>query len=155
MSCSRSLIYTSSSCANRASISESPRDPNVLYVGSDDGGFWMTRDGGHTWVDLYAPRLPPLPPGWPMEPAERAAALGDVSRLGDWIATYEREIAWYRGLRERLLGRLGGEERRWFEWAVDSAIQTATAARDRAMGSGRELGAEIVPLRGRDSTFTT
>ena len=58
--------------------------------------------------------------------------------LEDEAATYEREIDWYAGLRERMLARLQGEEQRWFEWAVDSAIQTATAARERAKGSGRE-----------------
>ena len=58
--------------------------------------------------------------------------------LDDEAATYEREIEWYRGLRARMLERLQGEERRRFEWAVDSAIQTATAAREKAKGSGRE-----------------
>lgn len=33
-------------------LAESPRDPNVLYVGTDDGALWGTRDGGHTWTDL-------------------------------------------------------------------------------------------------------
>jgi len=58
--------------------------------------------------------------------------------LDDELATYEREIEWYRGLRGRMLDRLQGEERRWFEWAVDSAIETATAAAEKAKGSGRE-----------------
>lgn len=37
-------------------LAESPRDADVLYVGTDDGGVWMTRNGGHTWIDLYASR---------------------------------------------------------------------------------------------------
>ena len=49
--------------------------------------------------------------------------------------TYDREIAWYRHLREGMLERLEGEDRHWFEWAVDSAIQSAEAAREKA-GSG-------------------
>ena len=49
--------------------------------------------------------------------------------------TYEREIAWYRHLREGMLEGLEGEDRHWFEWAVDSAIQSAEAARERA-GAG-------------------
>ncbi len=31
-------------------LSESPRDADVLYVGSDDGAMWMTRDGGLNWT---------------------------------------------------------------------------------------------------------
>lgn len=43
-------------------LSESPRNPNVLYVGTDDGALWVTRDGGKSWneigrnLDLPAPR---------------------------------------------------------------------------------------------------
>lgn len=33
---------------------ESPRDPDVLYVGTDCGALWMTRDGGVTWTDLFS-----------------------------------------------------------------------------------------------------
>ncbi|MCO6453773.1 MAG: PDZ domain-containing protein [Pirellulaceae bacterium] len=33
-------------------LAESPRDPNVLYVGTDDGALWGTRNGGQTWEDL-------------------------------------------------------------------------------------------------------
>jgi len=33
-------------------IAESPRDPNVLYVGTDDGALWVTQDAGHTWTDI-------------------------------------------------------------------------------------------------------
>jgi S1-C subfamily serine protease/photosystem II stability/assembly factor-like uncharacterized protein len=33
-------------------LAESPRNPNVLYVGTDDGALWMTRDGGHEWKDI-------------------------------------------------------------------------------------------------------
>jgi hypothetical protein len=52
--------------------------------------------------------------------------------LEDEGETYDREIAWYRHLREGMLERLGGEDRHWFEWAVDSAIQSAAAAREKA-----------------------
>ena len=43
-------------------LDESPRDPNVIYVGTDDGAFWATTDGGQTWTDLF--------PGHKQEPAE-------------------------------------------------------------------------------------
>ncbi len=44
------------------SIAESPRRPGVLYVGSDDGRFRVTRNGGVTWVDQQT-RFPGLPAG--------------------------------------------------------------------------------------------
>jgi photosystem II stability/assembly factor-like uncharacterized protein len=34
-------------------LAESPRDAKVLYVGTDDGALWSTRNGGHTWEDLF------------------------------------------------------------------------------------------------------
>jgi S1-C subfamily serine protease/photosystem II stability/assembly factor-like uncharacterized protein len=33
-------------------LSESPRSANVLYVGTDDGALWVTRDAGKTWTDI-------------------------------------------------------------------------------------------------------
>lgn len=33
-------------------LSESPRNPNILYAGTDDGALWVTRDGGHTWKNI-------------------------------------------------------------------------------------------------------
>lgn len=33
-------------------LAESPRDPNVLYVGTDDGYLWVTRDGGVNWSEV-------------------------------------------------------------------------------------------------------
>jgi len=35
-------------------LSESPIDSDILYVGTDDGAVFATRDGGSTWVDLFA-----------------------------------------------------------------------------------------------------
>jgi photosystem II stability/assembly factor-like uncharacterized protein len=35
-------------------LGESPRNSDVLYVGTDDGLLWSTRDGGKTWTDLTA-----------------------------------------------------------------------------------------------------
>ncbi|MEM7227477.1 MAG: PDZ domain-containing protein [Planctomycetota bacterium] len=35
-------------------FAESALDANVLYAGTDDGGLVMTRDGGATWIDLFA-----------------------------------------------------------------------------------------------------
>jgi photosystem II stability/assembly factor-like uncharacterized protein len=35
-------------------LAESPRNPNVLYVGTDDGALWVTKDGGGTWTEISA-----------------------------------------------------------------------------------------------------
>jgi photosystem II stability/assembly factor-like uncharacterized protein len=35
-------------------LSESPRNPNVLYVGTDDGNLWVTKDGGVNWTEISA-----------------------------------------------------------------------------------------------------
>lgn len=50
-------------------ISESPRDEGVLYAGTDDGGLWMTKDGGTNWVNLRAAAVTPAPAS-PAAPAE-------------------------------------------------------------------------------------
>jgi photosystem II stability/assembly factor-like uncharacterized protein len=36
------------------SISESPKDPNTVWVGTDDGNVQLTRDGGKSWTNLTA-----------------------------------------------------------------------------------------------------
>jgi hypothetical protein len=54
--------------------------------------------------------------------------------LADETATYDREVEWYRSLRQDVLAGLEGEAARWFEWAVDSAIASALAAREKAEG---------------------
>jgi photosystem II stability/assembly factor-like uncharacterized protein len=33
-------------------LNESPRTPEVVWAGTDDGAVWLTRDGGKTWTDL-------------------------------------------------------------------------------------------------------
>jgi len=42
------------------SISESPRDGNTIWVGTDDGNVQLTRDGGKTWNNVVA-NVPNLP----------------------------------------------------------------------------------------------
>ena len=34
-------------------FSESPKDPDVLYVGTDDGNLWVTKDGGRDWAEIH------------------------------------------------------------------------------------------------------
>jgi hypothetical protein len=33
-------------------LAESPRNPDVLWAGTDDGHLWVTRDGGTTWTNV-------------------------------------------------------------------------------------------------------
>jgi photosystem II stability/assembly factor-like uncharacterized protein len=33
-------------------LAESPRNPDLLYVGTDDGYLWITRDSGNHWLNL-------------------------------------------------------------------------------------------------------
>jgi photosystem II stability/assembly factor-like uncharacterized protein len=42
------------------SIAESPKDPQVIWAGTDDGRLQVTRDGGASWTDV-APDVPGLP----------------------------------------------------------------------------------------------
>jgi photosystem II stability/assembly factor-like uncharacterized protein len=44
------------------SISESPLDPAILWVGTDDGNVQVTRDGGATWSNTR-PNIPNVPDG--------------------------------------------------------------------------------------------
>jgi photosystem II stability/assembly factor-like uncharacterized protein len=43
---------TLSNRGSATALAESPRNPNVLYVGTDDGALWVTLDGGREWVDI-------------------------------------------------------------------------------------------------------
>jgi hypothetical protein len=36
------------------SVAESPRTPDILWTGSDDGLVWVTRDRGRTWTNVTA-----------------------------------------------------------------------------------------------------
>lgn len=43
---------TRTSRGSATALAESPRDPDVLYVGTDDGYLWVTRDGGRNWENV-------------------------------------------------------------------------------------------------------
>jgi len=55
---------TNTDQGSATALAESPREPGVLYVGTDDGALQVTRDGGATWVNLLPkkPELPLTPP---------------------------------------------------------------------------------------------
>ena len=40
---------TSTGKGTGTALSESPRDPNILYAGTDDGNLWVTTNGGTDW----------------------------------------------------------------------------------------------------------
>jgi photosystem II stability/assembly factor-like uncharacterized protein len=59
------LTIDNSTAENNATIyaiSESPRDPDVIWVGTDDGLVQVTRDGGAAWTNVVA-NVPGLPAG--------------------------------------------------------------------------------------------
>lgn len=59
------LTLDNSSAENNATIyaiSESPKDPSVIWVGTDDGLVHVTRDAGKTWTPLID-RVPGAPKG--------------------------------------------------------------------------------------------
>jgi hypothetical protein len=46
------------------------------------------------WVDRYVRKLDDLPSGrWSISAQEWRPALGDASRLGDWLVFFERQLA--------------------------------------------------------------
>ncbi len=71
-------------------IAESPRDPNVIWAGTDDGNVQVTRDGGRTWTNV-APAITGAPTfSWVSSVVASAADAGtayvtvDQHRLDDF-----------------------------------------------------------------------
>lgn len=52
-------------------LAESPRDADIVYVGTDDGALWVTRDGGANWANCFEP--PEL------DPTEESDAIVEAS----------------------------------------------------------------------------
>ena len=80
------------------------------------------------FLDVYLPRLRPLRPGRPLALAERAAALGDYDRVGDWIATFAAELdaaPWASVVAEHVPCWLDG----MFAGAAHGLLRTAHAVR--------------------------
>ncbi len=69
---------TATDRGSATALSESARDSDVLYVGSDDGGLWGTTDGGHTWTDLWAVTAEAAPADAPAEAVPAAAEGGEA-----------------------------------------------------------------------------
>jgi photosystem II stability/assembly factor-like uncharacterized protein len=45
---------TATKGGSATALAESPKNPNVLYVGTDDGNLWVTQDGGKEWSNVTA-----------------------------------------------------------------------------------------------------
>jgi len=54
-------IYAMSQYNTITSIGESPLNPDLLYVGTDDGLVQITNDGGESWRKLEVGRMPGVP----------------------------------------------------------------------------------------------
>ncbi len=54
-------IFAMSKFNTITSLSESPLDENLLYVGTDDGLIQVTTDGGETWRSIDVSNLPGVP----------------------------------------------------------------------------------------------
>jgi photosystem II stability/assembly factor-like uncharacterized protein len=75
--------------ATTTAIAESPRDANVLAVGTDDGLVQVTTDGGKNWTRATAlPALPPLSYVNDVEASSHDArtifAAADAHKIGDF-----------------------------------------------------------------------
>ena len=81
------------------SISESPKDKNVIWVGTDDGNLQLTRDGAKTWNNVVG-NVPGLPPNswvsW-VQASNYDAGTRPTPRLigillATWRLTFTRQL---------------------------------------------------------------
>jgi photosystem II stability/assembly factor-like uncharacterized protein len=87
-------------------IAESPREPGVVWAGSNDGQVQVTRDGGKTWTNTTR-NIPGLPPGgtiYSIDPSRHAVGTAYITvdlhqennfdphvfRTGDYGKTWKR-----------------------------------------------------------------
>ena len=80
------------------SISESPKDKNVIWVGTDDGNLQLTRDGAKTWNNVVG-NVPGLPKNswvsWVQASnydAGTAYAAFDRHTLATWLRTSSARV---------------------------------------------------------------
>ena len=60
-----------------SALAESPAEEGVLYVGTTDGAFWVSKDGGHAWTNIYGKPEKEAP-----KPTDDGAAKEDESSSG-------------------------------------------------------------------------
>lgn len=95
----------------------------------------------HAWVDGYCDRLEEAPAArWPIDPDDWREVLGDPSRLGDWLAYFDRalrEASWTDVLTE------------WWPRLLPGAVASATHGLIRTGHAVRALReADTTPRRG-------
>ncbi len=75
-------------------LAESPLNPDVLYVGTDDGALWTTRDGGREWIDLFA--LNGTPEAEVEEEEEEPSEDADkhIQQESEEAAPKARQVSW-------------------------------------------------------------
>jgi len=103
-------------------------------------------------VDIYAPRLSDFEPGEPMRRDIALAALGDETREGDWVATFEAELAvepWRDVVRRWLPNLLPG----LFAAALHGLLRTAHAIRALERHAAERGNASGTVLRLRELAF--
>ena len=95
-------------------LAESPRNPDVLWAGTDDGDLWVTRDGGKNWTNV-TDKVGLPEPRWvaTIEPSRfaegRAYVAFDAHRSDDdepYVFVTEDFGQTWKSLRGNLPGRL-------------------------------------------------
>jgi len=87
------LSVDNSSAENHCTIftiGESPKDPDVIWVGTDDGNVQVTRDGGRSWANVTK-ALPGLPRStWitSVAPSPHDPATCFVTADGHWLGDF-------------------------------------------------------------------
>ncbi len=74
---------TNTDRGSATALAESPVDADIVYVGTDDGALWVTRDGGDSWIDCFTAATPDPSDISAVEGGERgpsARASGDAGR---------------------------------------------------------------------------
>jgi len=77
-------------------LAESPRNPNVLYAGTDDGALWITRDSGKTWTNIVR--------NIGLESLKPLTANGPLSRPADSLSPSEGDRDRERGTVAKVAG---------------------------------------------------
>jgi photosystem II stability/assembly factor-like uncharacterized protein len=93
-----------------SALAESPRNAQILYVGTDDGFLWVSRDGGVKWTNITA-KVPLPGPRWvaTIEPSQhvdgRCYVVFDAHRSNDdepYVFVTEDEGETWKPLRSNL-----------------------------------------------------
>ncbi|MFK7960882.1 MAG: PDZ domain-containing protein, partial [Phycisphaerales bacterium] len=124
-------------------LTESPRNREILYVGTDDGALWMTENGGQDWVDLFDGNEPS---GGNMVASVQMAAADEAGSADDAMeAPRERRPRGERGARGN--GERGDRGAR----ARQPEAAAAAAGRGGGAGAGGRGAAMLEMLLAQDA----